>query len=259
MAVPGGPGRAVRPGPGLPRGRPGDLLLRADRGHPGDVPPDRRRRRRGEPQLRARRVHRRVPGLPGRPGTAGVRQLDAGHRAEPVLRAGRGEVRGHDAGLVPDGRAHAGGAVLRHQERPAAGRPAGAAARAGLAVGRADPRAEQPGRGRGAGHRHAARPGGRDAAQAGHDRPGQLGPARPGDPGPAAGGGGGTGVQGARADPDGGVRPGGRGGRLAGRITAATGAGSSRPRSSRAGWTRAGWTRWRRWSTTAPWRAPSAG
>ena len=49
-------------------------------------------------------------------------------------------------------------------------RPARAAARAGLAVRRADPRAEQPGGGRGAGHGRAARPGRRHAAQAGADR-----------------------------------------------------------------------------------------
>ena len=44
---------------------------------------------------------------------------------------------------------------------------AGAAAGARLAVGRPDPRAEQPGRGRGAGDGGAARAGRRDAAQAG--------------------------------------------------------------------------------------------
>ena len=52
----------------------------------------------------------------------------------------------------------------RHRRR------AGAAAGARLAVRRADPRAEQPGRRRRPGHRGAARAGRRDAAQAGHAR-----------------------------------------------------------------------------------------
>ena len=129
------------------------------------------------------------------------------------------------------------------QQQPAAGRRAGAAARARLAVGRADPRAEQPGRGRRAGHRRAARAGRRDAAQAGHarrrrDRPG--GAARAGR---AAGGGGRAGRQGAQARPD--ARPATpRTSSATGwRSTASPAAGTSRRPWSPAGWTRRGWTR----------------
>ena len=106
----------------------------------------------------------------GRPGAAGLQQLAAGDRAVAVLRAGRFGLRRADARVVPDGGAPARGAVLRRQEHPAGDRAAGTAAGARLAVGGPDPRAEQPGRRRGAGHGVAARAGGRDAAQAGHDR-----------------------------------------------------------------------------------------
>jgi hypothetical protein len=74
------------------------------------------------------------------------------------------------AQLVPDGDPPARRHLPRHAEQPAAGQRAGAAARARVAVGRAHPRAQQPGRGRGPGHRRAAGADRRDAAQAGHAR-----------------------------------------------------------------------------------------
>ena len=61
--------------------------------------------------------------------------------------------------LVPDGDAPAGGPVLRHAQPASHRRRARAAAGARLAVGRAHPRAEQPGRRGRTGHRGAARPG----------------------------------------------------------------------------------------------------
>ncbi|CAM5695462.1 ATP-binding protein [Streptomyces violaceorubidus] len=57
-------------------------------------------------------VRGRDAGVRRRPGTAGLQQLDAGHRADAVLRAPGGHVRGRHAGVVPHGRASAGGAVL---------------------------------------------------------------------------------------------------------------------------------------------------
>ena len=92
-----------------------------------------------------------------------------------------------------------------------------AAARARHAVGRPDPRAEQPGRGRGPGGRRAARAGRRHAAQAGHDRGRGMGPAATrGDADQAAGGGRRAGAEGAAAVAAGGVGPGGGHHRLAG-------------------------------------------
>lgn len=67
-----------------------------------------------------------------------------------------GEVRRHPAGLVPDGRAPAGGHVLRQPEHPAHHRAARAAPRARLAVRGSHARAQQPGRRGGAGHLGAA-------------------------------------------------------------------------------------------------------
>ncbi len=88
------------------------------------------------------------------------------------------QVRTADERLVPHGRAPARGAVLRPQEHPGGDRPARAAAGARVAVGRADPRAEQPGvRGRPR-RRVAARAGRRHAAQAGLDRRAPAGPSR---------------------------------------------------------------------------------
>ena len=107
------------------------------------------------------------------------------------------------------------GLFFGDKNTPAGDRAAGTAARARLAVGGPDPRAEQPGRGRGAGHRVAARAGGRDAAQAGHDRGRAMGPDHAGDADQAAGRGGRTGAEGARPGAAGGVRPGGRHHRLA--------------------------------------------
>ena len=132
-----------------------------------------------------------------------------------------------DARLVPDGGAPARGPVLRQQERPGGDRAAGTAARARLAVGRPDPRAEQPGRGRGAGHLGAARAGGRDAAQAGHDRGREVGQDHAGDADQAAGRGGRTGAEGDRPVAAGSLRPGGRHQRLARgpRVLAKAGAG----------------------------------
>ena len=63
-----------------------------------------------------------------------------------------GEFGDQDPRVVPDGHAHAGGAGPGHAGQPGDGRAAGAAAVARPAVGRADPRAEQPGRRGGPGH-----------------------------------------------------------------------------------------------------------
>ena len=72
------------------------------------------------------------------------------------------------------------GPALRHQEHPGSDRPARAAARARLAVGRPHPRAEQSGVGGGQGHVGAARASRRNASQARRDR-GRSG--RPGSAG----------------------------------------------------------------------------
>ena len=171
-AVPGRAGRAVRGGAGVRRGRRGHLLLRAHRGHPGAVSAGRRRRRRDQPQLRAGRVHRRLAGLPGRPGPARSTTTRCGSR-EPsrffVLDADTFASMMRD--WFPMAVHMLEGLFFGITERPAAGRPAGTAAGAGLTVGRADPRAEQPGRRRGPGHLHAARPGRRHAAQAAPSSP----------------------------------------------------------------------------------------
>ena len=113
-----------------------------------------------------RRLLRRGPVLLRRPARAAVPGNGPGdHRRQlPALPASRS--RGVPA-LVPDGRPPAGGPVHRQPQLQRAGRPAGAAARAGQAVRRAHPRAEQPRRRRGPGDRRAARAVRRHAAQAG--------------------------------------------------------------------------------------------
>ena len=206
--------------------------------HGRAVAPGRRRRRRDQPDRAARR---RTPGawqayLGDRvPQT--YNELDAGRssRRRFFVLDGRG-LRRADARVVPDGGAPAGGPVLRQPEPPAGDRPAGAAARARLAVGRADPRAEQPGRGRGPGDRGAARAGRRDAAQAGADRRrARWDRASAGDADRAAGGGGRAGRRRRRRCPR--WRP------PTARTSSATGstttaspaAGTSRRRSSQAG------------------------
>ena len=68
------------------------------------------------------------------------------------------------------------GVFFGNQQHPAARSAARAPAGPRLAVGRPDPRAEQPGRGRGAGDLVAARAGRRHAAQAGADRRRRVGP-----------------------------------------------------------------------------------
>ena len=65
VAVPGGPRRDDPARPRLHRGRPGHLFLRPARRHPGAAAPGGLGRHRGEPDLRARRLRGRVPGLPG--------------------------------------------------------------------------------------------------------------------------------------------------------------------------------------------------
>ena len=152
-----GPGRAVRAGgPVYAEGDPADLLLRAARGHGRAVPPGRRRRRRDQPHRRSAAC---TPG-PCRP-TSGDRvpqiynNSHAGHRAVAVLRAAAPTTFATIMQrVVPDGGAPAGGAVLRHAQntQTIVGQRERLLA-LGLAVGRPDPRAEQPGRGRGAGHR----------------------------------------------------------------------------------------------------------
>ena len=100
-----------------------------------------------------------------------VQQLAAGDRAVAVLRAARGR-RSPDVmrDWFPMAVHLLEGLFFGSQEHPAGHRPARAAAGARLAVRRAHPRAEQPGRGGRAGHADAARAGRRDAAQAGRDR-----------------------------------------------------------------------------------------
>ena len=96
------------------------------------------------------------------PGARCGRSPTARFLALPAQRVRRGVPR-----VVPDGGAPARGPVPRAcSNASAADRAAGAAARARHAVRRAHPRAEQPGRGRGPGHRRAARAGRRHAAQA---------------------------------------------------------------------------------------------
>ena len=180
----------VEPGLHLPRGRAGRLLLRPAVRHGRAVPPGRRGRRRDQPD----RASAASTPAPGRPTSAtGCRRpTPASFRAitpSPVLRAQRRRLRAADARLVPDGRTPAGRPVHRQPEPAARDQRAGAAARARFAVGRPDPRAEQPGRGRGPGHVDAARTGRRHAAQAGPDRRRHLRPAGAGDADQAAGGG----------------------------------------------------------------------
>ncbi len=165
----------------------------------------------------ARRVRRGVPGLPGRPGAAGLQQLDAGHRAVAGSSCWtRTSSRRMMRDWFPMAVHLLEGLFFGIQNIQQAGRPAGAAARAGLAVGRPDPRAEQPGRRRGAGHRRRCATGSPACGTSWRMiAAGQLDQHGAGDAGPAAGGGGGAGGQGARADPDGGLRPRGRARRLA--------------------------------------------
>ena len=147
---------------------------------------------------------------------AGLQQLGPGVRAVAffVLDAADFAQLMHE--WFPMAGAPARGAVLRaRRNTQQVDRPAGAAARARLAVGGPDPRAQQPGRRRGARHGGAARAGRRDAPQAGHDRGRPVHPGDPADPGPAPGARGRAGREGARAEPDGGVRPRGRDHRLA--------------------------------------------
>ena len=158
--------------------------------------------------------------------TSGLRP-GVGPRALPDLGAGgdrlhllddwRRRVRRPDPGVVPDGHAHAGGLDGGHAGRPGPGRPAGTAALPGPALGRADPRAEQSSRRRGAGHRDPAGAGEQDARQAGP--PGHLrhGPEGPGGADRAAGDRRGADGQGGEADPEPGRRRRGRAHRLAGR------------------------------------------
>ena len=128
-------------------------------------------RRRDHPHVAARRLRRRDRGptsaaTPRRPTTASMRAV---HRRRffvldaPLFAQAMREWFPMAVHLL-DGLFFG---IKNTNER---GRPAGAAAGPGLPVGRADPRAEQPGlRGR-PGHRRAAGAGRRDAAQAGHDR-----------------------------------------------------------------------------------------
>jgi thioredoxin reductase (NADPH) len=141
-------GPALRRGPhgdpparaGLRRGRPGEEPLRADRGHAGHEQAGQRRRRGGSADQPARRLHRRLHGLPGGPGSADLPELDAGFRPVPVLRARRGLLRADHERMVPDAGPPARGPVLRRPAYSGGDRPAGAAARPRLAHRGPDPR-----------------------------------------------------------------------------------------------------------------------
>ena len=92
-----------------------------------------------------------------------------------------GAARRH-AGVVPDGASTCSGAVPGLHEPAADASASASGCWPSVAVGRADPRAEQPGRRRGAGHRDAAAAGVRDAGEAGAARrrpPGRGGAADP--------------------------------------------------------------------------------
>lgn len=258
-AVPRGPRGGLRARARVRGRRSGDLLLRAPRGRARHVAPRRRRRRGGEPELQPRCVLGCLPVLPRGSGRADVQQLDAGHGTLAVLRPARGDLRGRRAGMVPHGRPPARRAVLRCAENPADGRPAGAAAGAGLAVRRAHPRAQQPGRGGGAGHVGAARAGRGHAAQTGRDRLGPVPAGHAGDTRRDPGADGRAGGQGSCPDPSGDLRPRGRPHGLAGRPRDHHAAGSWRRTSSRPASMSTGSTRSPRPSARRPSKAQCGG
>ena len=82
-AVQRGPRRGHRARPGLRRGRPRREPLRADRGHLVTSRKVGGGRRRDQPDQPARRLHRRLHGLPGRPGAAGLPATRCGSPSRP--------------------------------------------------------------------------------------------------------------------------------------------------------------------------------
>ena len=125
----------------------------------------------------ARRLRRRDAGLPRRTAEPDLHRDRRGRSPTPAfLRCPPTTSATRSASWFPMAMHLLEGLFFGMRNSPADRRPAAAAARARRAVGRADPRAEQPGRGGGAGHRGAARAGRRHAAQAGdagarRDRP----------------------------------------------------------------------------------------
>ena len=120
LAVPRGPRRDDRARPGLHRGRPGHLLLRAARGHARAAragsaattsrstgPPSAASTRAPSRPTWATGCRRSTTARCGSPSRRGSSCCDADDFAELMQR------------VVPDGGAPAGGAVLRHQEHPA--------------------------------------------------------------------------------------------------------------------------------------------
>ena len=153
-------------------GEPADLLLRPARGHDRAVPARRRRRRRDQPHRPARRLRRRVVGLPRGPRRRRRTRrrcarstptrfyvLDAGDFTELMQQ------------WFPMALHLLEGLFFGQQRTAEHGCPARTAARARLAVGRPDPRAEQPRRGRGPRDVVAARPRRGHAAEAGSRSP----------------------------------------------------------------------------------------
>ena len=148
---------------GSTAGRRRDLLLRAARRRAGDVAQGRRRRGRGQPDVVPRLVRRRLERLPRRPGAAGLRPVGAGHRDVPDSSSW---TRPCCATIMREWfpmAQHLLAGCSRAHHPAAHHRPARAAAGARVAVGRADPRAEQPGRRRGAGDLGPAAAGVEDA------------------------------------------------------------------------------------------------
>ncbi|CAA9229983.1 MAG: Sensor histidine kinase, partial [uncultured Actinomycetospora sp.] len=153
----------------LPRGRSGQLLLGAAQRRDGDAADDARRRGRDHAHHPARGLRRVDAGLhPER--RADVHAHAAGAGALDVPRAARPRVGRRAAHLVPAADPPARGARRRDAPHVDDHQRARAAAGPRVALGRPDPRAEQPRRRRAARHRVAAQPRRRHAAQAGHAR-----------------------------------------------------------------------------------------
>ena len=242
-------------------GEPATLLLRPARGLDRAVAPGRRRRRRDQPHRAARRLRRRVVGLSRRP------RRRRPTRARPARSTRVPHVRARRATTSPTLMRNwfpmplhlLEGLFFGQQNNQRRRRAARAAARPRFAVGRAHPRAEQPGRRGGARDVLAARAGRGHAAEAELIAGGAWDRSQLETLIEAAGARGRAGRQGAGAQPARGVRPRGRADRLVRRPRHRRAATTSRRPSSRPGSTSAGSTRSPRTSTTTCSRAPCAG